>query len=244
MRFHRRSYLALVLGLSIASISPQAQAGSYTEMVSTSPGLPTDFSKSLSVNPFDSMNGTRTLESVVLSYTDNLSISGTIANNSGGPETFTFKEDVKFTLALVTNPTTIPPTTTTLLSNDPSYSIAATLVNSGDSLNVGPYSASSGAGPTTIDPLNPLINIFAGSDPVVFTFSTVTSTAFGGGGGNDAVNVNTLADATVSVTYNFTTNNVVVPEPASLAMTTLGGLLAAATGYARRRVKAGPLKIS
>jgi hypothetical protein len=236
MRFHRQSYLALVLGLSIASISPQAQAGSYTETVSTSSGLiPTDLNLSLSVNPFDSMNGTRTLESVVLSYTDNLQISGSIANNSGGPQTFTFNEDVKFTLAYGA---------TTLLSDDPSYSLGPTLVNNGDVLTVGPYNTSSGAGPTTIDPLNGLFNNFLGPNDPTFTFTTATNSAVGGGGGNDAVNINTLADATVSVTYNYTTNNVVVPEPASLAMTTLGGLLAAATGYARRRVKAGPLKIS
>ena len=48
----------------------------------------------------------------------------------------------------------------------------------------------------------------------------------------------TMMSGTLTITYNFITP-AVVPEPASIAMTALGGLPIATAGYFRNRARAG-----
>ena len=109
-------------------------------------------------------------------------------------------------------------------------------LTTGSTANFGAYSLVGNSGTTTlINPAN-LAN-FEGTSPLLFNLSANAEVVVTGRGGNTTTLVNTTANATLTITYTFIAPNI-VPEPASIAMTALGGLLIAATGCVGQRKKA------
>ena len=229
MGFPRRIQLALILGVALvtASTGSQASGGFVTYTVSTPANQMTDFSQTLTVPEFNSSLGT--LESVTLSLSDHANLLGSLLNKSASARDFTISEDVNFSVALGG---------TSLLSNDLSAQKSYSQLARGATATFGAYSLTGTTGLVTV--LSPtILNSLTGSSTASFNFATLTNQSIGGGGANANTSFHTTADATLTITYNYISNNVVsVPEPASLAMTGLGGLLVAAVGFFRNRTRA------
>src|SRR5262245_29599614 len=97
-----------ILGLAFASLlvaSGAVRAGTIVESVSVGPFI-TDDTKILSLAQFDTMGGTRILDSVNVQFTEAINSSGNVENTSNTPADFKFKLDVDATL---TGPSLAPP---------------------------------------------------------------------------------------------------------------------------------------
>ena len=225
MHHTKKSRLAQILGLVIASIGAEAHAGFVTETAATPSQMPTDLKVTESVPAFNSALGA--LESVTLSFSDRVNLTGTLLNKSASAQNFNIAENVIFNVSFLGNQ---------VLTDELSSSKAYSQIASGGTAKFGSYVLAGNSGTTTIiDPT--ILAQFAGTSPLAFDFTTLTQVAITGGGGNVHANFSTMGDAVLTVTYNYFSPNI-VPEPASLAMTALGGLLVAAAGYARGRAGA------
>lgn len=217
---HGRTFLAPMMGLSIVAFCMPARAGleSVTYSASTPSNAPTDFSTTLSVPAFNSSMGT--LQSVQLSFSDAATFGGTLTNNSATTKDFTINEDVNF------NATFASQVLTDTLNGFTPYPT----LGSGMMAQFGVFSMVGNSGMTTVTSPS-MLTAYIGTSPLDLAFSASAVVTVGGSGGNAAVHISTVADAELTITYTFTPN--IVPEPSSLVMTALGGLMAA--GFLRRR---------
>jgi hypothetical protein len=221
MRHARNSPLFAVIALAIGFASSTAQAGIVTQTVSTGDPQKTDFNAVLSVRAFDTSLGT--LQSVTVQIDDEAFVNGTLTNNSASAATFNIAARVVFGVSFGGN---------SLVSDILSRSQSNILLNPSAQTIFGPFALTGSSGPIEVDPS--LLSQFIGTSNLSFNFGTSSNVQTSGYGGNVSSSFTTTADSTLTVIYTYTSPNV-VPEPASLAMTAIGGLLAA--GFTRRRFR-------
>jgi hypothetical protein len=217
----KRSSLAPILALVIASISAEARAGFITYTVSTPTEVAANSGMTLAVPSFDSSLGT--LQSITLSFSDSANLAGTVVNNSASAQTFSVSADVSFSVTFQG---------TQVLTNDLNATRTYTQLAAGATANFGTYSLVGASGITTIlDPSQ--VTGFVDNTTMDVLFSMTTLSGVNGGDGSPVASFQNMVNGSVTIGYNFAPN--VVPEPASLAMTALGGLLAAA--FVRNRAR-------
>jgi hypothetical protein len=236
MSLSKRSYVPPILGLIVALTCSQALAGFETESFSvTTPGIgglsKTNLSSTLALPKFNSMNGMYILSTITLTSSDFAQMSASLTNNSASTETFTVTDAVNFNFSFMG---------TTILSDDGNVKeTETTTLAKGSTGKFGVYNPTGSSGTTLIDP-NSLAE-FSGTGNLDFLFNASASVGTGGGGGNLFINPLTMAGSTLTVTYGFTVKPSITPEPSSVVMTGLGGLLAAGVGYFRSRARAKAL---
>jgi hypothetical protein len=226
MFFPTRSHCVAILALVIASAGSGARAGFNTETftVSTPVNQKTDFSQTLAVPAFNVAGAT--LSTVTFSFSDEANISGYLINKSAGAKDFAISDTVSFRASFLTYG----------LSDTREASQTYPGLTTGSTAIFGAYALKGNSGTTSLINPTDLVN-FEGTSPLEFNFSAVAQVVNPNGGGNSTLLVNTRADSTLTITYGYISPNI-TPEPASLAMTALGGLLVAATVYVGKRKKA------
>ena len=229
-----RSFWPIAIGLLISSSSLPAYAEFVTYTASIAPQLKTDFGVSLSVPAFNTSLGS--LKDVVISYVDSSSMQGTVTNGAASAQSFTVSETVNFGLTLGG---------TQLLSNDLTGKQSYTNLAVNATANFGGFAPAGGSANPFVIVDGPMFDAFQGPTPnITFQFGTLTTTKIDGGGGNITTLIHTNVDAMLTVTYEYGIGPTVepaVPEPASLILTGLGGLLVVSGRMVRRKVGAkGP----
>jgi len=212
-----------VLGLALAMFCAESRAGMVSYVVQTDPTgtySKPNYSQSLNVPAFDSSLGT--LTSVSYSISEEVLMSGTLTNNSAGSvPLFTISDTVTWTASFAS----------TSVTNDGNANRSYSNVDKGATVNFGSYDFFEASNPTTVtDPT--LLASFQGTTPLSFTYTAMAMVQIGGSGGNAFTNIVTQTSASLTINYFYTPQG--VPEPASLAMTVLGGLMAT-IGWARNR---------
>ena len=235
MSHPKRFYLASIIGPIIVLAGSEAPAG-FETFSATTPGTgglsKTNLSLTLSIPAFNPLNGT--LESIVVSSMDKAQISAGLTNNAASTAAFTVTDAVNYGISF--KGTTIVSDTDNVKASR-SYTLG-----SGGTASFGTYNLTGTSGPETIiDPA--MLDQFKGTGNLNFIFNSNATVGTGGFGGNVFINPVTLAGSTLTVTYNFISPNV-VPEPASVAMTALGGLLAGGVGVLRSRSRSRAPKVS
>jgi hypothetical protein len=234
--FMRGQFLILpALVFSFATLNPPlpAQAGFVIETVATGPTLNTNgFSLALAIPRFEPTLGS--LQDVVISDTDKSTITGSITNTAGPAESFTVSESTVYRLTLGSNLLL----TNTLMASE-SYHLLSPL----HAATFGGFSPSGSAGPLTLTS-GAIFNTFLETNSnVMADFSTLTTTTVVDGGRNILTGISTKSEAIVTVRYDYINSiqppgPASVPEPSSMVMTTLGGLLAGCAGWVGRRLRA------
>jgi hypothetical protein len=224
---HRiESSLASLLGVALALIGTEAQAGMVSYTVSTGVGDP-NYSQVVSVPSFNSSLGT--LTQVTYSFTEDVAnIGGTLTSKAAGTvPLYTISDTVVFTAAFNSQS----------VNNTLTASQQFTNVSKGQAVDFGGSNGFHLTGSSVANTITGSgLSNFEGTTPLNFNFTAAATVAIGGMGGNSANNIVTNVDATLGISYFFTPL-IIVPEPASLAMTALGGLLVLAAGYVRNRSK-------
>jgi PEP-CTERM motif len=219
-----RTLCPFAFGLLVLTMGSPTRAN-YTETVIV-PNSATDFSMPLSFNSFNTSLGT--LTGIVISYSDSAEMNGSIQNTSPSSSgNFTVKEDSNIQLNFGT---------TALLTNNLIASQSFTSLGPRDSTMFAIASPTGSASSMTISS-GPLFNAFLEpSSNVMLNLGTLTSTTVAGGGGNISALIQTEVGATVKVTFDYTPF-VTVPEPASMLMMSIGGLMLTASRFRKRRIR-------
>jgi hypothetical protein len=218
----KTSNLGLIVALAIAFFGSEARAGyqSYTVSATYAQQL-TNLTTTLSVPPFNSALGT--LQSVTFTTSDLATVSANVTNTANTAETFTVAAAVSFAITFEGSKVV----TDTLSAQNTFQNLA-----SNQTATFGTYKLAGAGTPTQNSIQSNLLN-FEGTTPLTFGFIASAMVSNGGQGGNVFINPTTKAGMTLNVSYTFSPST--VPEPASLTMTALGGLLVGAVGYVRHR---------
>jgi hypothetical protein len=228
---HRtRSYLVPILGLAATLTCTGVQAGMVSYNVSTGVGLP-NYAQVVAVPAFNSSLGT--LTQVTYSFTEDVAhIGGTLSSKAAlAVQKYTISDTVVFTASFDSQSVT----------NTLSLSQQFLNVTKGETVYFGGTNGTTLMGASVANTITGSgLSSFEGTTPLNFDFTAAGTVAIGGTGGNANTSISTSVDATLSINYFFTPS--IVPEPASLAMTALGGLLVLAAGYVRSRSKAAALR--
>jgi hypothetical protein len=222
-----RAIAAIFVGFVTFFPSPSARAAFIVETVSITPSQqPTDFTQTLVVPTFNSALGT--LTGIIFSDTDISTIQGMVINNVHAAETFSVVEDAKLSLSFGS---------TVILSNDLIAQQNYSEMAPNSVAAFGTYSPIGSAGPASYTSGSIFDAFLAPASDVMLSFSTLTSTTISGGGGNLTSGIHTSVGANVTVLFEYQPTT--VPEPASLAMAAIGGLIVGVAGIARRRARPG-----
>ena len=162
------------------------------------------------LNLFNPSLGSLTGVSFSTNFTSDIT-SGSLTNNAGTTETFTFTQNTALSMTTNGVDATLD-TALGSLSINPSYSTTQTLL-AGGVYNIPPNTTNTGSGNLT----GPL-SAFTGNGTVGIDASTNTFDGFSGGGGNISTSINTLGDAVLNVTYTYSPGTPSVPEPFSIAL--------------------------
>lgn len=201
--------------LTVVPVCAKAQTSTYVYPLS-----PTDWSYNFQVQQFNASQGI--LTSVSLTLIETASFTWTLANHSPSPSSFTLAAVSQLTLDL---PDSLPPVSTGI-----GYSLPSPVsLASGATLTLGTGELS-GFGSFILSPANYDLSAFIGTSTLMLPASTFTTDDAHSTGGNNVETLQTLAGATLVVTYNFTP----IPEPSELALL-LPGLGAAFLGWRRFR---------
>ena len=215
-----------VLRLASAGLIAFISAASATTITQTAvqPSLNTDWSTDFTLNNFNTSLGT--LTSVTATLSDTWSTSGTVSNTATGPNSFVFTES-----------TTIsesggPPGLSNLANTFDGNSIRYTNLASGASAQYGPFGKSL---TSTYNSVPADLTSFEAPGTFTINLSTLSGTTFSGGGGNTSAALNTSANATFTLVYNYApaTGPVGIAEPTGLAV--LGVAIVTIAGFVRRR---------
>jgi hypothetical protein len=201
------------LGLAFVLGHRPAEAGLVTQTVSTpAGGTATDFSLSLAVPTFD--RGLGTLQSMTIRFNDSATMQGWVMNTAPVIESFQVIESSTFSLSYQGQQ---------MLSNTLGAQGNCVDMAGGEVGSFGVHQASGSSNPMTMTS-GAMFNLFdSASGNVDLNFSSLTSTESIGGGGNASTGIYTTAFATVSVTYDYISASISVPEPTSLALSLIGG---------------------
>jgi len=177
--------------------------------ITTTPITPTDWSCLLSFPKFDPSLGTLNL--VQIDLFGNMNTVFTVTNASQSKSSGNAKTEIQFIVQDTGSNLTVPEID--IFSPAFSYNLAAgqsatsgTLTKSGSSSDL--YTSVA------------VLSAFTGTDMVTLNADTFTQTLLANTGGNTAVNQVTDAQLTGTVTYNYT-----IPEPTTISLLGLGGLL-------------------
>jgi hypothetical protein len=213
---------SLVLGTLGSAISARAD---FVTVTATVPLQTTDFTN-LAILPVAAFNhALGTLNSVQISFAASATFDGTLTNQSSTTSNFSLTEFINFTLSGNSITSLTPSVTKT-----ESYTGVAV----GATVHFGPFAPSATSGMDTFTG-GALFNLFNGGGTVSgFTLSSLTGTVVSGAGGNARTSLTTTAGGVMSVTYDFTPT--VTPEPASIALIGIGGVVGLVGLRFRRRL--------
>ncbi len=213
-------------GVAAIAFSYSANAAIITDSDSLGPqttelmsGLDT-----LTVDLFDTMGGTRTLNKVTLTLDARIDTDGTVTNNAAQAQSFTVQVNSNF------SSTGGPAPIGSLLANVQVGPQAFNNLGVGASAPFGPSFATGQAMPMFTNAGD--LAAFTGVGTFSIGLDTLSGQSILGGGGNITAAINTEASATLTVEYDYTTTPVGVSEPATLAM---GGLALLGMVALRRR---------
>lgn len=201
----------LVVALIAACVLPGVAGAAQITQTATIPATTTELNTSKTFAQFDRSLGT--LDSVQVSFTGGLSTVLTVKNNAATSSDGTAKTEVQFTVADPGNFFGPDVPQIDLNSAEFPYSLAA-----GAQTTSGTLTKNGSFSNTYTDAA--ILSEFTGSGNINLGVSTFTRTWLGNNGGNTTASQATQANWGATVIYNYT-----VPEPASLSLLTLGGLL-------------------
>jgi hypothetical protein len=213
---------SLVIGTLGSAISARAD---FVTVTATVPLQTTDFTN-LAVLPVAAFNhALGTLNSVQISFAASATFDGSLTNQSSTTSDFSLTEFINFTLA---------GHSITALTPSVTQSQSYTGVAVGATVHFGPFAPTATSATDTFTN-GTLFNLFNGGGTVSgFTLSTLTGTVVSGAGGNARTSLTTTAGGVMTVTYNYTAT--VTPEPSSIALIGIGGIVGLAGLRFRRRV--------
>jgi hypothetical protein len=235
----------ILCGLSLLGAASFANAAIiYTTLQNNSVvNVATDWSglaaQTLTLNQFDDLGGTRSLVSVQLTFSGDISSSGTITNNAITSNTLTqFDISSAFSLKFLDDTNAnwftavanlIEPATDDDPAGDP------ITINAGEtlSIDIGDL-VGSNFRDRTLTSGSAGFDKFEGTGVLDFKATTLTTTLAGTTGGNFDQTISTIGGAVVGVIYGYEMAVVAIPEPRALAII---GLALAGMGFSVRRRK-------
>jgi cytoskeletal protein RodZ len=222
----RTGTLSAVAGLALLGLS-NAQAAAPIVQDFTIPIQTTDFTKMFTFNQFDTLGGTRSLDSVELSINATGKFGGSVTNNAASTETFVAAETSAVTFT--------GPDNTSVVSN---LGASQTYTNlaAGATAPFGPFLATPGAATTFVPTAD--FGLFTGTGLLspLSIVSTVSGQSVTGGGGNIVAAFTTQVGATAELVYTYHTNDRnPTPEPGAWASMSIGVLGLMALGLRARK---------
>lgn len=193
---------ALLVGTSKAETYITNSVGPFTDTLAPTT---TEWNHIFEVQAFDPSLGS--LVAVYVEVTENVTVSGSVQNLAATPASFNFQSGSVLTM-------TLPGMLGFLQPNPLALSQSYISLAPGATAPYGPASASESADSTYY---SPLFGWTGAGKMVKLPAYTLTDQRILGQGGNVAAVLNTIAGATVSVTYYY------IPEPGSVALLGLGG---------------------
>jgi len=179
----------------------------------------------LTVDLFDTMGGTRTLNKVTVTLHGQINSGGSVTNNAAQPQTFSVQVNSNF--STTGGPVPLAGALNTALQVGPqpfmNLGVGATAM-------FGPLSDA--ADMMAMFTLPGDLAAFLGAGTFTIGVDTLTGQSVLGGGGNITAAITTTAQAMLTVEYDYSPTPVGVDEPATLAM---GGLALLGFVALRRR---------
>ncbi len=201
--------LMVLTGASLLLMAGAAKASLSETFTATHSPSTTDWSDNFVLQQFDPSLGT--LQSVMVTATENVTMSGTIHNYATVSESFSFSAGSLLTVTL--------PGSLGVIQASPMSHAQVFNLPSGANATFGPTTATD-TGSSTYTLAGDMA-WFLGTGTFSLPGQTVSSELITGGGGNLTALLNTVAGATVQVQYTYAT----VPEPGTFVS---GALIAAA----------------
>jgi|GEM_PF-2307060 len=215
------------LGSQVFSNSANAASLSYTAGYLDPSGTPTNtqYDNEPVTPPLPQFNpALGTLKSVTISYTANANFSGTVKSFDPKVQTYSQQLDgvAVFNVGPLGNPVLPVPSTTIQASLPP---VVNAPIAPGQTIPVGPTTATASGGPITITPSDADLNAagFIGTSYFPAFLSGLASTTFNASSGNILGQVTTTVGGNITLTYNYDEE---VPEPSDSVgvLLALGGL--------------------
>jgi hypothetical protein len=203
-----------IVALALLVTAPVAMATTitqYTYLAST----PTDFlaaNLSPTVNQFNTSLGT--LNSVTITLDVNGAAETSVTENVGTSGTFYIAED-SYVLLDSPDPLLDIAIGSGGLAEDPSYTSPTISLTSGQTYDFGIVSLTGTPVSESIDPT--YFSLFEGAGTLTFDATSLSGYGAYGGGSNQTVNITNNDSGTVTVEYDYSSNNI-IPEPGTLTL--------------------------
>ncbi len=218
----KRAVLGLLIASGMASASQAAVVGPITTTTPIS-ATTTDFTGNLVFAKFNSSLGT--LTSVTLQIGSDISTKLTVTNLGTTASSGNARTEVTVTVVDPANSANFN-LVNDILTPKFSYNLAAGATVTSGTINA------NGATVTNVFTDAMTLVDFTGSGTISLGVSTFTATLLANSGGNTSSTQNTTATATGQVTYTY--NVAVVPEPTTIVLLGLGGMMLMIPALRRR----------